>query len=128
MKKQIFNIAMLNVIIIMLASCASSPKGGSFYKNQLNEINQSNGIDGEEAIIIAQNELIKEGIAEDYHLNKPRIEDSDLLEESWFVKFYLKWEFGYTLERLFLGTPWYGFYIDKKTGAILKKESWYPDL
>ncbi|MFH1202247.1 MAG: hypothetical protein V1674_05095 [Candidatus Omnitrophota bacterium] len=96
-------------------------------KEELKQIEISDGVSKKEAIIIAQNELIKDGLEKEYYISKPIITESKLVDGCWFVRFNMKFKFGYILEKiLFLGR-WCGYHIEKKSGEI-KMKDWGPDL
>lgn len=138
MKKRIlmFLLSIISILsIINSQGLAMADKPSDYYKMKLKEVNVSDGVNKEEAILIAQNALIEEGIGDDYRISAPIAIESSLVKGCWFVKFNEKIKFGHTLERIFLTLvgggphpPWYGFHIDKKTGEIKKKDYWYPDL
>ena len=98
------------------------------YRAQLQQVNFSDGISKEEAVIIAQNHLIKGGTDKEVALSKPSVEDSRFtvdgaghpLAPCWEVNLNATWKV-----RLESGLKWYSVHIDKKTGQI-KVSGWGP--
>ena len=103
-------------------------KSSDYYRAQLRQIDFSDGVSKDEAIVIAQNHLIDGGADEEVLLSKPSVEDSRFtvdgagrpLAPCWMVRFDA------TLKvRLESGLKWYSVDIDKKTGQI-KVSGWGP--
>lgn len=106
-----------------------SDKGGAMaerqdYVSQVKEkfknINLSDGVSKEEAVIIAQNDMIDDGGADKVYLTKPKVSESGLLEDCWYVGFDVR-----SKVRFRNGLQWYSIHIDKKTGEI-KSRGWGP--
>ena len=97
-------------------------KSPDYYRAKLQQIDLSDGVSKEEAIIIAQNYLIDEKADGVFAITKPRIEDSALIEGCWAVSFSRTWR-----EQLEHGPLWSVVHIDKKTGKIKSSGGW-PDL
>ena len=96
-----------------------------YYRARLKEVDLTDGVNKEEAIIIAQNYLIEQGYfwkgsQKEIAIEKPKVDDSPLIKESWVVGFPTTWR-----ERLESGLTWLVIHIDKKTGQI-KSEGWRP--
>ena len=100
-------------------------KSPDYYRAKLQQVNFSDGISKEEAIIIAQNYLIEQGYFEkgsqkEIAIGKPKVSDSPLIKECWVVGFPTTWQ-----ARLESGLTELVIHIDKKTGKI-KSEGWRP--
>lgn len=92
-------------------------------KENFKNINLSDGVSKEEAILIAQYDLIKEedeGKGWGLNIKKPRIEESWLAKGCWSVIFNAN--LGVKLKS---GLKWYAIDVDKKTGEI-KVRGWGP--
>ncbi len=92
-------------------------------KESFKNINLADGINKEEAIAIAQYDLIKgDDEGKDWKLNirKPRVEESRLVKGCWAVIFDANLKM-----RMQSGLKWYTFHIDKNTGEI-KVQGWGP--
>ncbi|MDP3722678.1 MAG: hypothetical protein Q8R91_04175 [Candidatus Omnitrophota bacterium] len=98
------------------------------YRSRLKAVDPSDGINKEEAIIIAQNHLIEGGADKEVALSKPSVEDSRFtvdgaghpLPPCWEVHFNATWKV-----RLESGLKWVRVLVDKKTGQI-KVSGWGP--
>jgi hypothetical protein len=116
------------LFLAVLASSSCAAISHQTYKEKLSQVDRSDGIDKEEAVVIAQNKMIETSNDKDHRISKPIVKESKFEgTDCWFVRFNLKFEFGHIMERM-LGTPWIGYYIDKTTGDIKGEDSWYPDL
>lgn len=84
-------------------------------KEQFKNINFSDGVGKEDAIIIAQNYMINEGanFYKDFNILKPIVEEDSMSSEDWIVGFPTRKEF-----RLKTGLQWNAMYINKKTGKV----------
>ena len=92
-------------------------------KENFKNINLTDGVSKEEAIIIAQYELIKGndgGKRWGLNIRKPRVEESELVKRCWAVIFDANLKV-----RMQSGLKWYTFHIDKNTGEI-KIQGWGP--
>lgn len=100
------------------------------YRAKLNQVDISDGVSKEEAIILAQNYAIEDGWEESSVLSKPSVRDSSFtmdgegrpLAPCWEVTFPTKWGV-----RLRQGLVWGIVLIDKKTGQV-KGSGAGPDL
>jgi hypothetical protein len=98
------------------------------YRNKLKAVDSSDGISKEEAIIIAQNNLIDDGTDKEVSLSSPSVKDSHFtvngaghpLPPCWEVRFNATWKV-----RLESGLKWVRVLIDKKTGQV-KSSGWGP--
>ena len=103
-------------------------KSADDYRAQLKHIDLSDGVSKEEAIIIAQNNLIDDGTDKEVSLSRPSVKNSDFtldgaghpLPPCWEVRFNATWKV-----RLESGLKWVRVLIDKKTGQI-KSSGWGP--
>ena len=85
------------------------------YREKLKEVNVSDGVGREEAIIIAQNYIvdkIEEG--EDFYkklgISKPKISEDNRFKEKWIISFPV---------RLGIFKTWGVLYVNKKTGEVI---------
>lgn len=98
------------------------------YRAKLQQVDRTDGISKEEAIIIAQNHLIDGGADKEVTLSKPSIGDSRFtvdgagrpLAPCWEVRFNATWKV-----QLESGLKWAAVDVDKKTGQI-KVSGWGP--
>ena len=98
------------------------------YRNKLKSVDPSNGISKEEAMIIAQNDLIDDGTDKFCALSKPSIGDSRFTVDGTGHTLPPCWEvhFNATLKmRLKSGLRWFRVLIDKKTGQV-ESSGWGP--
>jgi hypothetical protein len=93
-------------------------------KQKLVNINLSDGISEEEAIIIAQNYIIDKGIDKDCLLDKPKVTDKgwSIPEGCWEISF----EANANLRQK-QDLEWFYMFIEKDKGTI-KGSGWSPDL
>lgn len=79
-------------VLIMALGCASAeihePKAvkADIMKAYLSEVTKYDGIDVNEAVILAQSEMIFHGLDKDYYLDTPQLEPTD--RDHWGVRFY----------------------------------------
>ena len=97
-------------------------KSPDYYRAQLQEVNFSDGVSKEEAIVIAQNYLIDEKADKAFAITRPRVSESKLIDGCWAVSFPRTLR-----ETLQHGPLWSVVDIDKKTGKIKSSGGW-PDL
>jgi len=103
------------------------------YKTEIQEkyrqLNLSDGVSKEEAIIIAQNYMIEEGFDRRYILMKPNVEESGF-EKYWKVTFRATYAESVKKANIFgligMFKWWISIRIDKKTGEIITVGG--PDL
>ena len=99
-----------------------------YYRAQLKLVDLSDGVSKDEAIIIAQNNLIDDGTDKEVSLSRPSVEDSRFtvdgagrpLAPCWEVRFNANWKV-----QLESGLKWVRVLVDKKTGQI-KSSGWGP--
>lgn len=97
-------------VLVALNSCAATADIADI-RNQAKSVDLSNGVDRVEAIVVAQNEMIRKGFDKKWDISKPKIRFED--EDEWGIKFYPKLSFSKTAPLLnFLVA------IKKKTGEI----------
>ena len=102
---------------------AMAEKPLDYYKEKLKEVNISDGVNKEEAIILAQNYIVNdEELKSMCNVHKPRIYEVRLSEGYWEVQFPLKWKYGIGPLR-----RWVVLYVDIKTGEV-KGGGQTPDL
>ncbi len=103
-------------------------KSSDYYRAQLQQVNLTDGVSKEEAVIIAQNNLIDDGTDKSCVLSQPSVKDSRFtvdgaghpLAPCWEVRFDATWK-----TRLRSGLKWFRVLVDKKTGQI-KSSGWGP--
>lgn len=108
--------------------------GRSDYKVEIREkyrqLDLSNGVTKEEAIIIAQNYILKEGLDKSYIITKFSVEEWGLRDELWRIVFKATYAESIKQGNIFgfLGVFkwWISVSVDKKTGEI--KSVGGPDL
>jgi hypothetical protein len=86
------------------------------------DVIDEHGISKEEAIIIAQNNLIDTGGAGNCYIHKPKVRDSKTYPNCWMVEFSTTFRV-----KIKHGLEYYVFHIDKASGEI-KSFSWGPDF
>lgn len=120
-------VCLLLTIIFMPVKGLAMEKNSKFalkIKENYQQLDFSDGISKNEAIIIAQYDLIKdEGKDWDLNIKKPRVKESglkDVIGDCWAVIFdaNLKMKFK-------SGLKWYTIHVDKKTGEI-RSRGWGP--
>lgn len=119
MKVKIKLIFLLLLIILFVNTKAGVAMGEKLdYKSQIKEkyknINLSDGVDQEEAIIIAQNYLIDEGLNNILVISKPDVENYDAKEGYWLVSFPTTIKVRWTQ-----GLKWGSALVDKKSGKVI---------
>ena len=97
----------------------------SDYRNAIEEkmkhVNTFDGISKEEAIAIAQNDIITNNITDkELSIEKPKVVESQLVAGCWRVIFKARF-----LVKMKNWLFWYAVDIDKKTGKI-KSHGWGP--
>lgn len=103
-------------------------KSPDSYKAKLQQVNFSDGVSKEEAIVIAQNNVIDDGTDKFCVLSRPSIEDSRFTVDGAGHPLAPCWEvrFNATLKmRLKSDLKWFRVLVDKKTGQI-KSSGWGP--
>ena len=103
-------------------------KSSDYYRAQLQQVNLTDGVSKEEAIIIAQNNLIDDGTDKSCVLSRSSVKDTGFtvdgaghpLAPCWEVRFNATWKV-----RLESGLKWCEVLVDKKTGQI-KVSGWGP--
>ena len=138
MRKKILVFLVLLTVVFLNTSCArvpikERPSDYNSYKEKLKEIDKSDGISREEAVIIAQNYAIEQGLDKNYLIAKPAIEDFQFSNElyswnEWRVIF--KATFGESIEQGgifgFVSRWWIDLHVDKTTGEV--RSTGGPDL
>ena len=90
-------------------------------KEKLRDVDIHDGINKEEAIIIAQNDIISNNIGDSkLNIHKPKVVESQLVEGCWRVIF--KARFSVKMKNWLF---WYVVEVDKKSGEI-KSHGWGP--
>jgi len=117
-------IFLLLIITISLVSegetMGERPNYVTQIKAKMKQVDVSDGVSKEEAVIIAQNDMIDDDGADKVYLNKPDVKESGLVDGCWYVGFDTRFKV-----RVKTGLEWYGIHIDKKTGEI-KGRGWGP--
>ena len=116
-------ITMLFLLISMNPSFAMGENRKKFdiIKEKFKMVDLSDGVNKEEASIIAQNHLVNKNFqAKDINIFRPRVEQSGLFNNFWVVIFNPSFHI-----RISQGLEWYSLNIDKQTGEI-KTEGWGP--
>jgi hypothetical protein len=125
------NVIKYCVPLILLAGC-SSPR--AIYKNYDHLVNLSDGVNAQEAKIIAQKKLINTEEKDSYRISYPDIKSGQIVSQYpdyWFVVFGHNWmePFSYNplaaSYREVLQTE-YLVVINKKTGEMPFFGEWYP--
>lgn len=117
-KKSLSTICLSLLIIIGIISLwntegVAGMRDKSAYKTRLKEINITDGVDGKEAIIIAQNYLIGERLDKNCIIFWPKAKDSFLYDNAWTVNFPPS-------IKVIFNTPFaFQVHIDKKTGKVI---------
>jgi hypothetical protein len=127
---QIIKIRTVVILLILFTlltpyqGVAMGKKPISYYKEKLTKVDFSDGINKEEAIIIAQNYLIDKGIDKDCVIDKPKVTEKQwwIPKGCWEVRFKASFEV-----KTKQGLEWFSVYVNKTTGKI-KGKSWGPDL
>lgn len=108
------------VTLIPLAFASRAFAAGSAYKAQIKEkfrgVNLADGVDEEEAVIIAQNDLIETGDDKNCVISSAKVfgqNDPYWSKDSWHVSFRTAFR-----ERMRSGLKWVTVNVDKKTGKI----------
>lgn len=89
-------------------------------KAQPQQVNTSDGISKEEAVIVAKKYLVEKGYREGYVISKPTVTESSVVEGCWTVSFPTTWRV-----RMEQGLKWLAVDVDKKTGQI-RSAGWGP--
>lgn len=125
----------LFLMLILIINKGFAMEERSDYKAEIKEkyrqINLSDGVSKEEAIIIAQNYLIDEGLDKNYIISKPTVEDFEFSQwNEWRIIFKAKYGESIKQANIFglLGIFkwWISVNVHKKTGEI--KSVGGPDL
>lgn len=97
------------------AAMSGRPDFDTQIKEKIKNIDFSDGVSKEEAIVIAQNYMIDEGddFCKDYNLLKPTVEESSRFPENWLVGFPTTLKY-----RLKTGLQWNAMFVNKKTGLV----------
>lgn len=132
MRREIVIFLILFNVIFFNTSCArvpikERPSDYHYYKEKLKEINKSDGISREEAIIIAQNYAIEQGLDKDYIITNPTVKDFTSSND-WEITF--KATYGESIKQggIFgsIVRWWICVHLDKRTGVV--KSMGGPDL
>lgn len=92
----------------------NKPDYKSEVRSKLKKIDVSDGVDKREAVILAQNYLIDEGLDKMYLISSARVIESSYEKlEYWCVRFST-----FSKIKLKQGLEWGIVYIDKKTGKV----------
>ncbi len=90
-----------------------------YYREKLKEVNISDGVSKEEAIIIAQNYVIDMIEKNDDFFKKLGISKPQLSEDPWYTdRFREEWIILFPMRYGFLKT-WNVIYVNKKTGEVV---------
>lgn len=89
-------------------------------KAKAQQVDLSDGVSKEEAVIIAKNYAIEKREDDRCIISRPHVEESSLIDGCWSIKFPTTWRV-----RLSQGLKWAEIHIDKKTGQI-KASGWGP--
>lgn len=98
-------------------------------KEKFKQIDLSDGASKEEAIIIAQNHLIENGLSKDYVVTRPKVADLHMFNQ-WEVTF--KATYGESIKKgnvfglIGIFKWWIAVSVDKKTGKVMSTGG--PDL
>ena len=95
-------------------------KSADYYKAKLQQLDLTDGVSKEEAIVIVQNYLLRNSYKDGYKISRPRINDSTIVKGCWAVVFPTTWSV-----RLGQGLKWLEVDVDKTTGEI-KSVGWGP--
>lgn len=106
------------VIVILINTNKGIAMAGKsdydYYKEKLKGVSISDGVNKEEAIILAQNYIIDDRkLKIMYIVQKPKIYETRLSEGYWEVQFPLRWKYGIGPLR-----RWGVLYVDIKTGEV----------
>lgn len=97
-------------------------RGPDYYRARLKQVDRSDGVSKEEAIVIAQNYLIDQGAFKDFMVSRPKVRDSKVIDGCWAVSFPRTLR-----EMLKHGPLWSVVEIEKRTGQIKASGGW-PDF
>lgn len=76
------------LLVVTMASCSSLPKVDTdSVRQRLSTVNKANGIDGEEAMIIAQNFMLDNGFDYDWDVTNPHNDGETDDARSWSIAF-----------------------------------------
>lgn len=75
------------MILFTAASCASVPKDAAGIRERLNAINTGDGVDKNEALVIAQNFMLDNGFDYDWDVTKPRNDKESDNGAFWSIAF-----------------------------------------
>lgn len=133
LKKELMMIQCMMLILIIIMILSVPIKGNAMEKNSqfttkikesFQKINFNDGINKDEAVLIAQNDLISDGIElNNLNIKKPQVEESGFkaqIGDCWAVIFNANLNM-----KAKSGLKWYTMHIDKKTGEI-KARGWGP--
>lgn len=114
--------------VFLVGMGGAMAKSPDYYRAQLKLVNLADGVSEDEAIIIAQNNLIDDGTDKFCVLSRSSVRDTGFtvdgaghpLAPCWEVRFDATWKM-----RLRSGLKWFSVLVDKKTGQI-KVSGWGP--
>lgn len=127
MKQKIIVLSLLIIILLITwnkgEAMAERSLDYNSYKEKLKEVNISDGVSEEEAIILAQNYIVNDEELKTMCLvHKPKIDERRLSEGYWRIQFPLRWKYGVGWLR-----RWVIFYVNIRTGEV-KEGGQTPDL
>ena len=115
MKEIILSTSIL--IVFCQASLAMGPRVDykQVIRDNLSQVDISDGVSKEEAMIIAQNYMLnkRSDIEKDFNIRKPWVTPTSLFPDSWVVYFPTTFSF-----RNSTGLKWGGMFVNKKTGEL----------
>ncbi len=106
--------------VLLLGMEGTMAKSPDDYRAKLQQVNLSDGASKEEAIVIAQNYLLRNAYKDGYKISRPRVNDSTIVKDCWAVVFPTTWSV-----KLGQGLKWLEVDVDKTTGEI-KSVGWGP--
>ncbi len=114
--------------VFILGMGGTMAKSPDDYRAKLQQVNFADGISKEEAVIIAQNNLIDDGTDKSCVLSRFSVKDTGFTVDGAGRPLAPCWEvrFNATLKtQLRSGLKWFSVLVDKKTGQI-KVSGWGP--
>lgn len=125
MKKGFITLGILTILVLSISygkggAMAEKPDYRIQIKDKFSQLDLSDGVSKEEAVVIAQNYLIEKGIDKDCNILKPEVKESKLVDNCWAVGFNAA-----ARVRSESGLEWFALHIDRNTGEI-KGQGWGP--
>jgi len=117
-------ICIFSIMVLLINDRGLAMAGRSYddYREKLKEVDLSDGVSKDEAIIIAQNDVIDSIEKGETFFKKLGISKAKIFEDPWYIKkFPEDWVVSFPIRRGFslMGSNEYITFVNKKTGKVV---------